>query len=107
MTDPPESIRARQAEQLLEIGWPDGRIDRLAYRTIRGACPCANCRDEWTGAPILDPATIAADLKLAGMENIGTYAVQFAWSDGHSTGIYTWETLRGLGDTSSLPPPVG
>jgi len=39
-------------------------------------------------------------LKLTGMENIGTYAVQFAWNDGHSSGIYTWETLRALGEAS-------
>ena len=38
------------------------------------------------------------DLKLVGMENIGTYAVQFSWSDGHSSGIFTWETLRALGE---------
>ena len=56
--------------------------------------PGATCRNEWTGERMLDPASIRPDLKLAGMENIGTYAVQFAWSDGHSSGIYTWETLR-------------
>jgi len=47
---------------------------------------------------MLDPASLPPDLKLTGMENVGTYAVQFAWSDGHSSGIFTWETLRDLGD---------
>jgi DUF971 family protein len=104
MTDPPKSIRAHQADQILEIGWPDGRLDRLGYRLLRGACPCASCRDEWTGRVILDPATIAEDIKLAGMEHVGSYAVQFAWSDGHSSGIYTWQALRHLGETGEPAP---
>lgn len=98
MTDPPTDIRARQAEQTLELAWPDGRTDRLAYRQIRANCPCAACRDEWTGARILDPATIRPDLKLEGMETVGGYAVRLAWSDGHGSGLFTWETLRRLAD---------
>jgi DUF971 family protein len=98
MTDPPSNIRALQADQILEVSWPDGRVDRLPYLTIRSQCPCAGCRDEWTGKRILDPKSIRTDLKLTGMENIGTYAVQLAWNDGHSSGLYTWETLRSIGD---------
>jgi DUF971 family protein len=98
MIDPPSNIRAHQADQILEVTWPDHRVDRLPYHTIRSQCPCAGCRDEWTGERILDPSSIRPDLKLMGMENIGTYAVQFAWNDGHSSGLYTWETLRSIGD---------
>jgi DUF971 family protein len=98
MTDPPSNIRALQADQILEVSWPDGRVDRLPYHTIRSQCPCAGCRDEWTGQRLLDPKSIRPDLKLVGMENIGTYAVQLAWNDGHSSGLYTWETLRSFGD---------
>ncbi len=97
MTDPPTSIRAHQAEQVLEITWPDHRVDRFPYHTLRSECPCAGCRNEWTGERILDPTSIRPDLKLEGMENIGTYAVQFAWNDGHSSGLFTWESLRNLG----------
>jgi DUF971 family protein len=98
MTDPPSNIRALQAEQILEVTWPDGRVDRLPYHRLRSQCPCAGCRDEWTGRRILDPGSIRPDLKVVGMENIGTYAVQPAWNDGHSSGLYTWETLRSIGD---------
>jgi DUF971 family protein len=98
MIDPPSNIRALQADQVLEVAWPDGRVDLLPYHTIRSQCPCAGCRDEWTGERLLDPAAIRQDLKLVGMENIGTYAVQFAWNDGHSSGLYTWETLQSIGD---------
>jgi DUF971 family protein len=98
MTDPPSNIRAYSGEQILELTWEDGRVDRLPYRYLRGECPCATCRDEWSGARILDPTSIRADLKLEGMEPIGSYAVRFVWNDGHSSGLYTWETLRRLAD---------
>jgi DUF971 family protein len=98
MSDPPTNIRALQAEQVLEITWPEGIVNRLPYHQVRGECPCATCRNEWTGERVLDPASIPADLKLTRMDNIGTYAVQFAWSDGHSSGIFTWETLRAFGE---------
>jgi DUF971 family protein len=100
MSDPPTDIRALQAEQVLEVTWPDARVDRLAYHFLRSECPCATCHNEWTGERILDPKTIRPDLKLVGMDNIGTYAVQLAWNDGHSSGLFTWETLRALGDQS-------
>ena len=41
-------------------------------------------------------ATIRADLKLEGMEPIGNYAIRLVWNDGHSSGLYTWETLERL-----------
>lgn len=96
MTDPPTNIRAHQAEQVLELAWTGGEAHRVPYRHLRANCPCAACRDEWTGERILDPATIRPDLKLEGMEGIGSYAVRLAWNDGHSSGLYTWETLHRL-----------
>ena len=96
MTDPPSNIRALQSEQILEVTWPDSQVDRFPYLFLRSECPCASCRDEWTGERVLRAESIRADLKLEGMEPIGTYAVQLAWSDGHSSGLFTWETLRQL-----------
>ncbi len=98
MSDPPTNIRAHQADQVLELAWTDGRADRLPYRFLRGMCPCASCRDEWTGERILDPASIRPDLKLEGMEAVGSYAVRLSWNDGHSSGLFTWESLRKLGE---------
>ena len=74
MSDPPTNIRALQADQVLEVTWPEGHVDRFPYRLLRAECPCAACRNEWTGERMLDPNSIRPDLKLAGMENIGTYA---------------------------------
>jgi DUF971 family protein len=97
-SEAPTNIRAQQADQALELTWPDGRVDLLAYRHIRSNCPCASCRDEWTGARILDPAAIRQDLKVEGMEPVGSYAVRLVWNDGHGTGLYTWESLRTLAE---------
>ena len=96
MIDPPSNIRALQSDQVLEITWIDGIVDRLPYRFLRGQCPCASCRDEWTGERTIREESIRPDLKLEGMEPIGTYAIQPAWNDGHSSGLYTWELLREL-----------
>ena len=98
MSDPPTNVRALQAEQVLELTWPESRVDRLAYLVLRSECPCAACRNEWTGERMLDPKSIPPDLKLVGMENVGTYALQLSWNDGHSSGLFSWETLRTLGE---------
>jgi DUF971 family protein len=96
-SDPPTSIRALQSEQILEVTWPEGLVERFPYRLLRGECPCAACRDEWTGQRKLDPQSVRPDLKIEGMEHVGIYAIQLVWNDGHSSGLFTWETLRALG----------
>ena len=98
MASPPANIRAHQADQVVELVWDESTTDRLPYHFIRAQCPCASCRNEWTGERILDPASIRPDLKLEGMETVGNYAVRFGWNDSHSSGLYTWESLRKLGD---------
>ncbi len=99
--DPPVSIRALQSDQILELTWNEGAVTPASYRILRGECPCAVCRDEWTGARIFDANTIRDDLKIEGLEAVGSYAVRIAWSDGHSSGLYTWENLRRLADDSA------
>jgi DUF971 family protein len=98
MSDPPSTIRAHQADQRLELAW-EGRPPTLVpYHHLRTQCPCASCRDEWTGERLLDPATIRPDLKLEGMEPVGNYAVRLAWNDGHGSGLYTWDLLKTLAE---------
>jgi len=94
MIDPPRDIKAHQAEQVLEITWPDGEVHRLPYRFLRAECPCASCRDEWSGARIIQIEHVREEIKLEGLELVGNYALQPSWNDGHSSGIYTWELLR-------------
>ena len=97
MADAPTNIRALQAEQVLELTWPDGRVDRLPYRRVRGQCPCAVCVDEKTGARQYDESNVPQDIRLEGMEQVGSYAVRPSWNDGHSSGLFTWELFQNLG----------
>jgi len=96
---PPEAIEIAEGGGI-RIVWPGGAEVTVPAARMRDACPCAGCVEEGTGRKLLDAATIPADIRPLEIAPVGSYAVQFRWSDGHSTGIYSWETLRracGLG----------
>jgi len=84
----------------LAILWSDGRESRYPVRELRLACPCATCRDEMTGARILDPARIPEDVRPVHLGSVGNYALKIRWSDGHETGLYSYDRLRELGDAT-------
>jgi DUF971 family protein len=90
---PPEAIDLN-ARGEFEIGWPGGRVAILPAFTLRDLCPCASCIEEGTGKKILDPSTIPLDIRAERIDPVGSYAIQITWSDGHSTGLFTWELLR-------------
>ena len=94
----PRDLKALRDEQVLRIVWAD-RDDRLAFRFLRGECQCAQCVNEWTGARILDPATVPEEISIERMELVGAYAVRIYWSDEHQSGLYTWERLRKLAES--------
>lgn len=99
----PSRIEQHDA-RTLAIGWADGAESLIDVRALRLACACANCVDEWSGAPLLDPTDIPADVTPRGIQSVGRYAIQIEWSDGHDTGIYPFERLRGLADDGLLSP---
>jgi DUF971 family protein len=82
----------------LQIEWGDGAVSELEPRTLRLLCPCAGCVDELTGVRTLQPEAVGEDVYPTAIHYVGRYALQFVWSDGHSTGIYTFEYLREIGD---------
>ncbi len=90
---PPEAIDLA-ANGDVRILWPGGPEVSVPPLRLRDLCPCAGCVEEGTGKKILDPATIPADIRALEILGVGNYAVQIHWSDGHSTGIYTWQALR-------------
>jgi DUF971 family protein len=89
---PPESIEL--AEEGVRILWPGGPQVTVPAVRLRDFCPCAGCVEEGTGRKLLDPATIPADIRPLEITAVGSYAIQIRWSDGHSTGLYSWQTLR-------------
>lgn len=91
----PREIQRRGDDELL-IRWEDGHESIFGARFLRQRCPCASCVDEWTGSTTLDPASVPPDLKFEKSELVGNYAIAFQFSDGHSTGIFSFEKLRQL-----------
>lgn len=88
----------------LLIKWSDGQCRRYTLVELRENCPCANCREKKRGTAakpkdLLPVLTIeeTQPLSIAGMKPVGSYAYTIAFSDGHDTGIYTFEHLRELG----------
>jgi len=98
---PPRSIERLPAERALKVTWPDGLQGKLGLVALRAACMCARCVDEITGERIVDVEGIDPGIAIDEMQLVGNYAVKMRWSDGHDTGLYTWEHLRRLCENKS------
>ena len=99
----PTDIRQASPTEL-QITWKDGHVSVYPVLLLRRACRCAACIDEWSGKPILDPEKVPQDVKPVTIEPVGNYAIHIAWSDGHTSGIYSFDHLRGLSQPESTDP---
>lgn len=95
-THHPTNIRQAGADKLA-ITWSDGAESALSVRALRLACRCAHCVDEWTGAEMLEPDSVPAEVHPLQIAPVGRYGIRIEWSDGHSAGIYSFRRLRELG----------
>ena len=102
----PASVTADRSRRQLQIEWQDGHVSHYSFAGLRAVCPCVECRGGHAsmGRPA-DPRQVRAaqdeSLNLENLSPVGNYALQLHWSDGHATGIYTWEYLR-----QACPCPV-
>ena len=85
-------------DSAVSIEWSDGIETSYSAAQLRRVCPCAGCVDEWTGAKTLDPAKIADDTQFSQISIVGRYALNFHFSDGHDTGIFSFDYLRKLSE---------
>jgi ATP-binding protein involved in chromosome partitioning len=86
-----------RSDQGLLFEWDDqGHQGFFPARALRLACPCAACVEEMTGRPLLDPAHVAEDVRPAAVRLVGAYGIRVDWSDGHKTGIYTFDRLLAI-----------
>lgn len=83
-------------DNTLALEWDDGLQSIYSLRMLRGSCRCASCVDEITGARLVFPEHIPTDIRALEARAVGRYALQFVWSDGHESGIYTFDYLREL-----------
>ena len=96
-TDRPEIAEITQpTENEVQILWKDAHESIYTGYALRLACRCAICIDEISGNKRLRGESISKDVRPRSIDPVGRYAIRFHWSDGHSTGIYTFEQLREL-----------
>jgi DUF971 family protein len=79
-----------------DVTWNDRHFSSYPSWYLRQNCPCASCVEELTGRRKILEGSIPANLQRLNVEPVGNYALNFQWSDGHSTGIYTFDYLRQL-----------
>jgi prepilin-type processing-associated H-X9-DG protein len=91
----PLEIR-KQGGERLRVAWADGHASLYAARFLRARCPCASCVDEDTGARRVGEAQVGPEVAIAQVALVGNYAVQVRFSDGHGTGLYSFDYLRRL-----------
>lgn len=82
------------------IEWPGDVQAKIASKKLRLACECAVCVDEVSGERKIQESGIQPGIHPLGFRQVGRYGVQISWSDGHHTGIYTFDKLRDLSEVA-------
>ena len=100
----PEHIGISKSKGIT-IDWADQHHSEYSLAYLRDRCPCATCtgshgtepqKSDYSGASA-DPFQLYKPaLKMLDVEAVGHYAIKIAWSDNHSSGIYSWDYLRGI-----------
>ena len=76
------------------VVWNDGRINDYRLSELQKNCSCAKCRDEATGLQLVDANTIDKNVRAKSIVNVGRYAIRIQFTNGCSTGIYDFDSLR-------------
>ena len=88
----PIEINHMREKGLVRVTWDDLHVGDYPREYLRGYCPCAMCQGHGGKITFVE----GAESGLQEISPVGNYAIQFVWSDGHSTGIYTFDYLRAL-----------
>jgi DUF971 family protein len=90
----PTDIRLHQTSRMLEISFDDGKNARLSCEFLRVHSPSAEVRGHGVGQEVLQ--TGKEDINISAIEPVGNYAVRLVFTDGHNTGLYSWDYLYEL-----------
>ena len=96
MLEPVQVIEENDSE--ISIRWSDDVETNYRASDLRRSCPCAGCINEWTGEKMLDDKSVGDELSFEHVSIVGRYALNFHFSDGHDTGIFSFAYLRKLSD---------
>ena len=91
----PTEIKLHQKSRVLEIAFDDGKSFRLECELLRVYSPSAEVRGHGPGQEVLQIGK--KDVEITAVDPVGNYAVRLVFSDGHDTGLYSWDYLYGLG----------
>lgn len=91
----PTEIKLHQQSKLMEISFDDGSHFKLPYEYLRVFSPSAEVRGHGPGQETLQTGKRNVDIQA--LDAVGNYAVKPTFSDGHDSGIYSWDTLYDLG----------
>lgn len=91
----PTAITLHQVSQVLEIAFDDGQTFNLPFEFLRVWSPSAEVRGHGSGQEVLQ--TGKRGIGISALEPVGNYALQPTFSDGHNTGLYSWDYLHTLG----------
>ncbi len=91
----PQAITVHSQSRVLEVSFSDGAEFRIRFELMRVYSPSADVQGHGPGQEVLQ--TGKREVLLTGLEPVGNYAVQPTFSDGHSTGIFSWDYLYFLG----------
>ena len=99
----PEHIAISKSKGI-QIDWKDGHHSDYGLVWLRDKCPCASCtgahgtepRKPETGTPATPFPMFKPALKMLAVEAVGNYAIRINWSDGHNSGIYSYEHFRSI-----------
>jgi DUF971 family protein len=91
----PEEIEKNQ-DGSLRVKWSDGHEGVYPPHYLRLHCHCAACVEEWSGKQLVQSENIPEDIRPLRLSPVGQYALHVEWSDGHSTGIYSFDLLRSI-----------
>jgi DUF971 family protein len=92
MLEPTQIIEESDSEVTIE--WSDDKSFIYNASQLRRVCPCAGCVNEWSGERTLKAETVADGLTFTSIGVVGRYALNFIFSDGHDTGIFSFKYLR-------------
>jgi len=92
----PSAITLHQKSRVLEIAFESGKAYRLPFEYLRVYSPSAEVRGHGPGQEVLQTGKRTVEIRT--LEPVGSYAVQPNFSDGHNTGIYSWDYLHYLGE---------